>query len=300
MTRRPTVEVFVLCYSFDRIGFAEEAIRSVTNQTYPNVRIIVSDNSPDDRIERHLRREFPSLEIRRRIPSQAPYDHFYMIVKEADAPYFMSFHDDDLLGPHYIEELVAHLDANPRASCACANAYVLFDQTKTTKLFNPTLKDDIHLSAQEIAIRYLDHAFGVNPLPGYLFRTSVIQNMQFNVNEGGQYSDVTLLVKLATQGKVLWLKKPLMYYRKHPGNASGAISIRATKQVIRFLIRERILPEHSPYLRRFRFWNHLFLIRNRWRDGKTTRLKHLALVIQYFALHPGPLFSKLLQKLAPH
>lgn len=298
MSNPPLVEVFILCYN--RIDFVGESIRSVLDQTYMPIRVVLSDNSPEENVREYLENEFPQLEVRRRAPSQTPYDHLNTVLSEATAPYFMIFHDDDVLEPDYVSKLVDQMERNPMLVCVCANARLLFGSKMSNRLFNPTLSRDMVLSSTEIATRYLDHSVGVNPFPGYLYRRAPIQKLRFDTAEAGLYSDMTFIAKAALLGPILWMAQPLMQYRKHIGNASGVISLKATKRTIRFLVHEKILPENSPVLARFRYWNHLFLLRNSWRSGKGFRKGQLLLVARYFFTHPLPLLRKLLQKLAPY
>lgn len=296
MSPKPVVEVFILCYN--RVNFVGDAIRSVLAQTYAPLRIILSDNSTKDDVSLYLSEEFPQLEVRRRSPSQSNYDHLNTVLVEATAPYFMIFHDDDVLSPTYIETLVREMEKNPALSCACANAYFRYGNTPSKRRVNPSLKTDMILDAKTLASRYLDHAAGINPFPGYLYRLNAIQNLRFNFSEARLYSDFTFLTKVAYRGPVLWVSSPLMEYRRHLGNESNTIDLKAAKLMVNFLACHRVLPKNSSLLRKFRYWNHLFFLRNRWRMGQPLRHRQLRLVTRYFLFHPVSLLKKALQKLS--
>ena len=291
----PLIEVFVLCYN--RKEFVAESIRSVLAQTYQRVQLILSDNSTTDEVSEFLRNEFPTLELRRRKPSLSNYDHLNLVLAEANAKYLMIFHDDDILEPSYIADLIAELEKNG-ASAGCANARLLIDGKKTDKLFNQTLrKNNLISNPRDLAKNYLDYSYGVNPFPGYIYRRGAIQGLRFDLKEAGQYCDVTFLVKVAQTGAIFWSARPAMFYRKHGGNVSGNISIVAMKRMIRFLVEKGIYSKTATELRLFRYWNHLFSIRNRKRRNLRSRRPQIELTLKYFTFHPVPLIRKAMQKL---
>ena len=297
MSSSPLVEVFILCYN--RREFVREAIRSVLDQTYQPLRIIVSDNSTTNEVSDDLRINFPDLEIRRRQPSVSSYDHFNLVLSEARAEYFMIFHDDDILEPSYIASLIGEL-GHSGAVAGCANARLIDKTEKTNRLVNPTLKKDVLLAGPaELVRHYLNHSSGVNPFPGYIYRRAAIEGLKSDVREAGQYSDVTFLMKVAQRGPILWKAEPLMFYRKHGENMSGGISLLAAKKLTRFASGMKLFSNGAPELREFRYWNHLFYARNRRRQRRSVRWAHLRLIILYFALHPAPLLRKLFRKYLP-
>jgi glycosyltransferase involved in cell wall biosynthesis len=288
------IEVFI--FSYNRKDYLGDAIRSVLSQTYQPLRLIVSDNSPagNETVSDYVKREFPFVELRRR--SLSMYDHFNAVLAEMSAPYIMLFHDDDILEPNYVADRISELEATG-ADAACANGYFLIDGKKTNRLVNPWLKKDLLISnAKDLAINFLDYSRGVNAFPGYVYRRKAIADLKFNFADGGQYSDVPFILRVAQNGKIFWSAKPAMHLRKHVGNFSENISFKAVKRLTRFIVKQGIYSKDAPELKLFRYWSHFFSMRSRRRRGLRPYKAQVLLTFIYFSTHPFSFIRKMKRK----
>ena len=284
--------------SRNRTEFIRDALGSLLAQEDAPVQVRVSDNSSDDEVATLLAGEFSKVPVRFRRPNVSAYDHLNLILSEIETPYFMIFHDDDVLHKHAINQLCEALRKHPDAAAAAPNAFVLRSGRRSRELFNPSLrKDAIIRTPQELALRYLDFAKGINPFPGYLYRTEQIRGLRFAEADLGQYADLAFLNEVCARGPLVWLSTPLMDYRKHADNHSNTIDLLSAKKVVRFYESRNLVAKNAPQAKLFRYWNHFFYLRSAPRRKLRFRRKQLALVFLYFALHPRSFIRRCLQKI---
>lgn len=234
----PTVEVYIL--SYNRPEYILQALDSVLNQTYSNLKVIVSDNSSNDDVEQKIieynrHSEFSYV---RRKPSLPALSHFNKIFSEVTADYFVVFHDDDVMLPEAIEKLVTAITKDLSLSAVAGNATIIEYNDPTKLLFNSKLDANLRIqSAEDLAIHYIDSKLGHMPFPSYLYRRDKTVDLQMLFKEGNKHSDVSFLIKAVKNGPLLWLQEPIMLYRRHTGNDSANLDIYALNSLCRFLLR---------------------------------------------------------------
>jgi glycosyltransferase involved in cell wall biosynthesis len=267
--------VTVVVLSCDRPGMLRQTLRSVLGQTSTGFRLIVSDNSSNDQVATMLAEEFPDVECRRRQPQILALTHFRTVIEEAAGEYLVMFHDDDLMAPTFVAELSSVLDANPDAAAAACNAYFMQDDRKTDRTFFAGMHGPlVHRSAESLLAPYLRSGrVAPAPFPGYMYRLEAIRGLTLDPREGGKYSDVSFLIKTVRRGTVIWIEKPLMWYRLHGGNDSGRDDIAQRLKLVRFVCRTTSLKRRDPLLTEFRFRIHLMSWR---RAGASVRAKRPA------------------------
>lgn len=244
MVSIPKVQVTIL--SRNRPEYTSQAVTSILNQTYPNIHLVVSDNSTNDETYRQLKEDFPEFKFEyvKREPPVSVFPHFNQNIIEINAEYGMLFHDDDLLLPEAIQRMVENLEHDPSLSAVSCNAYVIDSNNNKLRVFCPSLKDNLSInSASELAYLYMKVPMRVVPFSAYLYRTKNLKNTAFLYKEGRKHADVSFLMKIAMQGPILWLSEPLMSYRVHGSNDSGIYDIKAIFSLCRFIRRTTSIPD---------------------------------------------------------
>lgn len=209
--------IYILCHN--RPDDARRAIISALDQTDRDFRLIISDNSTDDRVESVIHQEFPSANYIRRSPVLPALEHFNRCLEETSDSYVCLFHDDDLLRPDFVKEVKSAIASYPDAIAIGCNARI----EQMGKLQNCpsflSLKDhELITSPRDLARRYIArYQSGIAPFPGYVYRRQQLGSIRFEPSEG-KYSDVTWLLRLAERGQIIWIGQPVMTYRIHGGN----------------------------------------------------------------------------------
>ncbi len=212
-----TFSLFVLCH--DRVDLARQTLHSILSQSDQDFELIVSDNSSNDSVEHMIRVEFPQVEYRRRLPMLFNIAHFNRCIDEAQGEYFCLFHDDDLMHPEFVRHMKAAMEENPQwVACGCNALIETMGKIEPRSSFRAFGKQEPITSVRDLARRYFARAqSGIAPFPSYVYRKSAVGDERLDV-DGGKYTDVAWLLRLAMNGPIAWLNEPLLTYRIHGGN----------------------------------------------------------------------------------
>lgn len=240
-----TLGVFLLSYR--RPEYVLQALDSVLKQDCENLTVLISENSPDEDVYRLIQSHLKlaanphqhQIRVIRRTPSLGSLAHFNQILTEAKQfSFVMLFHDDDVLLPGALKKMKNHLEESPELAAVSCNAYILNQDKRTEKLFNPNLKTDLKLTrSRDLILHYLRPELSHTPFPAYIYRSSHLQH-KLNTQDGGKHSDVSFLVHTIEQGPFLWLAEPLLYYRRHSLNDSKTISLTDTMKISLFYFKK--------------------------------------------------------------
>ena len=230
----PKIQVFIMTYNRPETLVA--AIDSVLNQTYPNLELMVSDNSTNDETFDKLRSQdsWGKYNYIRRNPPMSGVEHLKTMFDEATSEYFIIFHDDDEMLPDMVESLYDVIRRDPAHAAAGANARII----KYGKDSGPAFeKKDVVLADGEALIqRYNTNS--IAPFPSYMYHRPVVGNIRPDFeNKGGKYCDVSFLFDVANQGPITYVGKPLMKYYIHEGQDSGIFDFLRHIQLTNYLKR---------------------------------------------------------------
>lgn len=292
------VQIFIL--TKDRLPLLKRSLNSVLAQTYNEIQVIISDNSTGDQTENELGnrhdREFKYI---RRQPSLPVIDHHNIILSEITSPYFMMFHDDDVMHPEMVRTLLQELEANKELIAIASNAWI-YNNGKRSGLFFRTDKQDITISnREEMAEKYLcDKDFA--PFPSYLYRKIVAEKQRMFFSRGREYSDASFIIDLIYLGKVYFKSNPLMDYNiiANQGNLTfnnfcGRIELsQYISSTTRFHIRH-------PYVRMYRLSNLYYELRIRFMLNSETIFSKRDLRVGLLLLRYSPvrLFPSLISSI---
>lgn len=245
--------IFVLCHN--RVDYVKQTIYSIIGQTNQEFNWVVSDNSTIDEVSDMIKSEFPSLEIRRRVPSLPSIDHLNLCISEVDTEYLCLFHDDDLMAPDYVASMLEMIERYPLAVAYACNAEIVdqFNNYKHSSFESRSSYLPIR-SPHDLAGRYFSRfPNGFAPFPSYIYRSTVAKGHPLDSRTGGKYSDFTWLVEIAKQGDIVWNCRNLIKYRLHASNDGG---IESTGDRLRLLgyLKANIYPLGQDIVDDYRFF----------------------------------------------
>ncbi|AZZ36569.1 hypothetical protein CIK05_07130 [Bdellovibrio sp. qaytius] len=261
-----SLKIQIILMSYNRPEFILEAIKSIQNQTYKNIEFVVSDNSSNNVVFDLIQKSAPEVKIVKRGSNFSMSQHWNQILSEVSssghADYFMMFHDDDIMLPNCIADLVTLIEQNPTVSAVAGNAYVIRQTSLTDDIFNSRLKENLLIkNVEELGLRYFEAGAGVNPFPGYLYSKKVAQTFKFNNKEAGKHSDVTFLFKALTLGPIAWAAKPTMNYRIHGSNDSVGVDMLALLGLVKIYLRSAKSANAIYHAKEFTFKNYLLWLK---------------------------------------
>lgn len=233
MENKPKIQVFILTYN--RPDTLVLSVDSVLRQTYPNVELIVSDNSTNDATYKVLSnlKSWGCYKYLRRDPPLSGVEHLVKAMSEATTDFFMVFHDDDEMLPDMVEKLYKAITTADNYSAAGANAFAVKNGKK--KKYFP--EKDVLIPNGEFLIKHYTEKT-IAPFPSYMYHRQAIKGILPDYDkQGGKYCDVSFLFNIAQRGPIIYVGKPLMLYNIHPGQDSGNFDFLKHIQLTNYLLR---------------------------------------------------------------
>ncbi|UGQ46607.1 O-linked N-acetylglucosamine transferase family protein [Massilia endophytica] len=217
--------VSVLIPTHNRPDYCELALQSVLAQNYPNLEVVISDNSENDDTERRLAplvARDPRIRYLR-APGCGVMDNFMNCFHGSRGEFVNFLMDDDLYHPEKINRMMLAMASGPNVGLVTsfrqlidADGNFLPPLTGTERLFEqPTAINGV--SFAEMILRNGTNLVG-EPTTA-MFRRSLLDG-QFGVFLGRQYtslSDVATWLQVMTRADVVYLPEALSYFRIHGG-----------------------------------------------------------------------------------
>ena len=211
----------IVLLTHNRPHQAVEAVQSILSQAHDQFELVISDNSDTDQLL-HLLGDHKNFTYIKRPKVLSAIDHgnaaLSEILNNTLCSYFTLFHDDDLMLPNYVTQFWKTQTLFPEAVAFGANAIIERDGVDGGLSFKAARPYVGPISPNNLVRRYFSHhQLGIAPLPSYVYKTSALNDLQFD-SAGGKYSDVQWLSQWCAQGPVIWITEPVMVYRFHDSN----------------------------------------------------------------------------------
>jgi putative glycosyltransferase O-antigen related protein len=221
--------VFILTHN--RKELLLETIQSILHQTCHDFKLVISDNSTDNKtfdllVEKKL---LDKLEYRKRDKEYSPFDHFNLCLSEVKTKYFILFHDDDIMMPNMIQTLYDVINESAYMAVGC-NCFFIHANKITNKKMMKECVNVVLTNNTDLFNQY--YKCSIVPYPSYIYNKNMIGEMYF-VENAGKYSDVVTLSNWLEKGKMYWISKPLFYYRLHSSQSSAQYSYREQLKLIK-------------------------------------------------------------------
>jgi glycosyltransferase involved in cell wall biosynthesis len=222
--------VYVGIPTRNRPVFVRNAIHSVLAQTYPNLRVLVTDNDSDPAIADDVRDFIASLGdpriayVANAVDDGERGQTLYNFSRCAE-PYFLLLHDDDRLQPSFVERAVQQLEADAGLTFF-ATAQNLIDADGEI-LHNDTVHYNEWLGRSRLTSGVVDNVLevtlqgGAFSMSGTLFRHSSMARIGFVDPHGGGFPiDMITYMRIGERGeRGYFLNEHLVDYRWHAGQS---------------------------------------------------------------------------------
>ena len=259
------ITIVLLCHN--RPAFAEEAIKSILNQSEKNFRFVVSDNSSNRELQKIMQARFPKVEYKSWFPGIPFVEHFKKVISLVDTPYFVMFHDDDSMEPNYVSRILEEFKKMPAVVAIGTNAWLIDengDRANGTIYVGPE-KIKVITCVETLLRQYLSSDFGgVVPFCSYAFNSELIKGVLPNCSMK-DYFDTYFLMEVIGRGSLAWINEPLVRSRRHKnnrGHTSGARSYKPLVNIGRDMLGQIIKQKH---LDEYRFFRLFFALKKRKR-----------------------------------
>lgn len=225
-----TPAVYVGIPTRNRPAFVRTAIQSVLQQTYPHLKVVVSDNDSEPAIAADVRDYVASLGdpritfVGQSFPDGERGQTLYNFAR-CDVPYFMVLHDDDRLHPTLVERAVAIMESDQRLAFFStaqhlidADGVVMQDDTAS---YNEWVGRGRLVSGVVDNVLEITLQGGAFSMSGTVFRHAAMARIGFVDPHGGGFPiDMITYMRIGESGAPgYYLDEHLVDYRWHAGQS---------------------------------------------------------------------------------
>jgi glycosyltransferase involved in cell wall biosynthesis len=235
--------ISVLIPTYNRGDLINQTIKSVLNQTYENIEVIVSDDGSKDNT-RNIMKKIKDKRVKyywnkhSGIPSVTRNNG----LKHCKGEYIAFLDSDDLWLPEKLQHQIAEFEKDKSIGLVCSNG-INFNEDGDFGILNKTpLKD------KEFEFRSL---LSYNPIicSSVILKKEILNEVG-NFNENPELKageDYHMWLKVATKYKITYIESPLVKYRTHAGaiRKSELEGLNLQKNIYQSLLEEHFLDDKS-------------------------------------------------------
>ena len=134
----PLVSVGITCYN--RPDELSQQLKSITNQSYKNLEIIISNDSPGNLAVNLVIDNFKRIDKRIQVfnqnPSLGTKENFLFVLNISQGNFFLFADDDDIYDTKFIEISLKNLNKNKNAVAAFSDVQAIDSNTNPIKYYN--------------------------------------------------------------------------------------------------------------------------------------------------------------------
>ncbi len=222
--------VLILIPTFNRPKYFQNALESALNQSYKNLDIVISDNSPNEDTKELIQ---PYLEKNKHIKYFYHHEfdandnwNFLRQYQKNDTEHeFVNWlMDDDAFLPNKIEIMMEAMLNNPDVSLVTSARNFIDGEGNYIKSYE-WLDNVVKIAGEEIGKKLLMtyHNYVGEPTT-VLIRKSCLRDgdLCWNDDENGffAYIDISTWLQLLSKGNMIWINEPLSMFRIHEDQAT--------------------------------------------------------------------------------
>ncbi len=227
--KMPLVSIMIPTYN--RPEFFERTLMSAINQSYPNVEILVNDNSTNDDTQALMEKYagVVNLQYFRNKEARTKAENFAPFETQTKGQYLQWCMDDDLLAADKLTKMVPILRDNPAVTIVSSIRGIVDENDEPIK--RDSMNNIPIPEGQEYGYFYGEDMAGqmllftqnlIGEPSAVLFRRNDLIHHYWQAEAKGYktISDVAMWCELLEKGHCLIFKQPLSFYRRH-GSQEG-------------------------------------------------------------------------------
>ncbi len=230
MSYTPTVSVILPNYCHAR--YLDQRIQSILEQSYQDFELIILDDcSPDEGaskavIEKYRGNEHVSHIIYNETNSGSTFRQWHKGFDLARGKFIWIAESDDYCEPTMLETLINKSVESPSATLLYVNSLYVDSEGKTIEYYSryilgrQRLFDSREYASIDFIKKYMAIGCGVPNASACIFKKSVIQGMPLDYMNYKAAGDRLFWIHVAEKGSVVFVTKPLNYFRQHDNKVS--------------------------------------------------------------------------------
>jgi predicted O-linked N-acetylglucosamine transferase (SPINDLY family)/glycosyltransferase involved in cell wall biosynthesis len=210
------------------LQFFEKALASAQQQDYSNIEILVSDDSPDNRIQEiTVKRGLTDSRIRhiKNDKNLGFFGNFTQCYKLASGEYIKYLNDDDMLLTGCISRMVKAMEIDEKIKLVFSKRNHINQDGELINYNGPQIKtnNDTLIDGIELGNLILENSLNLigEPTTAMFKKKDItLENDNIFYWEGVEYhcfADVSLWLRLLAKGKAYYINEALSNYRRHEG-----------------------------------------------------------------------------------
>jgi glycosyltransferase involved in cell wall biosynthesis len=210
----PLVSINIPCYH--QLDHARLAVDSILAQTFGDFEITLLDDGGSDEYRDYVASLGDARVRYQRNPVRlGAMRNMFQGITTGRGTYAMSFHEDDLLGSHYLATAVRFLDDHPR--CGFIGGVLREFATEPAAAALAAAADPPTIVAFDSASDFLREVFrGVEPMFGSIvYRRSAVAELGVALDEFATLVDRPFLMAILAKWSGAVIRDPLTWYRQH-------------------------------------------------------------------------------------
>ncbi|MBJ7957777.1 glycosyltransferase family 2 protein [Bacillus mycoides] len=221
--------VSILIPTFNRPHYLQIALESALKQTYPNMEIIIGDDSTNDKTERLIHEQYlPNYSNIKYIRNSTTLGQFHndlMLLKHSGGEYINFLMDDDLFYSNKIERMMTYFQQDLNKKLALVTSYRNWiddhgNPTESNASIKELYKEDTIVNGKDFGNRMLISGQNIIGEPTtVLFRKELLTE-SFGTLNGRNYNcsvDMASWIALLSKGDAMYIASPLSSFRFHTG-----------------------------------------------------------------------------------
>jgi len=210
----PLVSVCIPTYNAEKT--VANTLRSIIDQTYENLEILVVDNASSDNTLSVVN-EFkdPRIKIYKNEVNLGGEGNFTRCIELARGEYTAIFHSDDIYTPDMVQKQVESFRTNKNICAVSTMAKYIdeHDQVSGESAIPSELKNKDVYNFEDIFISILENG-NFLICPSFMVKTGIYKELSpFNGKDFRTSADLDMWFRILKEGPVLILKEHLMNYR---------------------------------------------------------------------------------------
>jgi glycosyltransferase involved in cell wall biosynthesis len=217
-SRAPLVSINIPCYH--QLGQARRCVETVLAQSLRDFELTLLDDGASDEYRDYvLALGDPRVRYHRNPERLGAMRNMFQAIVAGRGTYALAFHEDDLLGRHFLSAAVGALEAQPSCGFVAARLREFTDEPSAaaldTKPADPAY--DLFESPADFVRAILG---GAEPMFGsVVYRRKALEGVAAEHEAYGTLVDRPFLLAIMRRWSAAVLRDPLVWYRHHPDTA---------------------------------------------------------------------------------